>query len=251
VFGHCAKLDTIIVESGNEIFDSRNDCNAVIETKTGGLIAGCMNTIIPYSIISIEDYAFKRCGNLKSVDIPNSMRSIGIGAFYGCHDITHIVVSDSVTKIGEWSFYYCEGLTEITIGRGVKTIGKEAFDGCNSLKNIKCRIIYPDLVSLGANVFYYLDTYNCVLHVPKGTKNLYSKLNQWRDFRIIIDDLEVPMELGDVNSDEKVNVSDVTSLVNMILGTTTMNQASADVNSDGRVNVSDITALINLILGIH
>ena len=55
---------------------------------------------------------------------------------------------------------------------------------------------------------------------------------------------------GDVNGDGRVNVSDVTALINMILGMTTMDEARADVNGDGRVNVSDVTALINIILGI-
>ena len=56
--------------------------------------------------------------------------------------------------------------------------------------------------------------------------------------------------VGDVNNDGKVNVSDVTKLINMILGVVPMSQTRADVNADGKVNVSDITALINIILGI-
>ena len=56
---------------------------------------------------------------------------------------------------------------------------------------------------------------------------------------------------GDVNRDGRVNVSDVSALINMILGLTTMDQEAADVNGDGRVNVSDVSALINIILGIH
>ena len=55
--------------------------------------------------------------------------------------------------------------------------------------------------------------------------------------------------VGDVNGDGRVNVSDVSALINMILGTQTMNTTTADVNSDSRVNVSDVSALINLILG--
>ncbi len=57
--------------------------------------------------------------------------------------------------------------------------------------------------------------------------------------------------LGDVNGDGTVNVTDITTLVNMILGTVTKDETLADVDGDGRVNVSDVTALINLILGIH
>ena len=55
---------------------------------------------------------------------------------------------------------------------------------------------------------------------------------------------------GDVNGDGKVNVSDVTALVNMILGVSAMDSSRADVNGDGKVNVSDVTALINIILGV-
>ncbi len=55
---------------------------------------------------------------------------------------------------------------------------------------------------------------------------------------------------GDVNGDGRVNVSDVSALINMILGLESMNQESADVNSDGRINVSDVSSLINIILGI-
>jgi predicted lipoprotein with Yx(FWY)xxD motif len=54
---------------------------------------------------------------------------------------------------------------------------------------------------------------------------------------------------GDVNGDGKVNVSDVTALINMILGIVSTDKSAADVNGDGVVNVSDVTALINIILG--
>ena len=55
---------------------------------------------------------------------------------------------------------------------------------------------------------------------------------------------------GDVNGDGKVNVTDVTTLVNMILGVTTMDESRADIDGNGKVNVSDVTALINIILSI-
>ena len=55
---------------------------------------------------------------------------------------------------------------------------------------------------------------------------------------------------GDVNGDGRVNVSDVTALINMILGLTPMDATRGDVNGDGRVNVSDVSELINIIMGI-
>ena len=53
---------------------------------------------------------------------------------------------------------------------------------------------------------------------------------------------------GDVNGDGRVNVSDVSALINMILSITPMDKTLGDVNGDGMVNVSDVTALINIIL---
>ena len=68
---------------------------------------------------------------------------------------------------------------------------------------------------------------------------------------LALDGVTPSNEAGDVNGDGRVNVSDVTALINMILGMTAMDQEAADVNGDGRVNVSDVTALINIILGIN
>lgn len=53
LFTGCERLSAIIVNENNPIYDSRNHCNAIIETAANALIAGCMNTIIPDSITSI------------------------------------------------------------------------------------------------------------------------------------------------------------------------------------------------------
>ncbi|MGM9868693.1 MAG: SUMF1/EgtB/PvdO family nonheme iron enzyme [Sodaliphilus sp.] len=54
--------------------------------------------------------------------------------------------------------------------------------------------------------------------------------------------------VGDVNADGAVNVSDVTALVNQIIGSGSYSAQACDVNADGDVNVSDVTALVNLII---
>lgn len=56
------------------------------------------------------------------------------------------------------------------------------------------------------------------------------------------------VKFGDVNGDGNVDVSDVTALINMILGTTPTNLEVADINADGILDVTDVTALINAIL---
>ena len=57
-FYECKGLTSIKVENGNSVYDSRDNCNAIIETATNTLIAGCQNTIIPNSVTSIGGYAF-------------------------------------------------------------------------------------------------------------------------------------------------------------------------------------------------
>lgn len=56
------------------------------------------------------------------------------------------------------------------------------------------------------------------------------------------------VKFGDVNGDGNVDVSDVTALINMILGATPADLEVADINADGILDVTDVTALINAIL---
>lgn len=53
---------------------------------------------------------------------------------------------------------------------------------------------------------------------------------------------------GDVNADGTVDVSDVTSLINKVLGLASYDDAVCDINTDGDIDVSDVTALVNLVL---
>ena len=88
------------------------------------------------------------------------------------------------------------------------------------------------------------------LHVLPQYFETYQTADQWNEFTNIAGDLVEPTTTGDVNGDGKVNVSDVTELVNMILGVIPKDESTADVNGDGKINVTDVTALINIILGV-
>ena len=114
-FSGCSGLTSIKVDNGNSKYDSRNDCNAIIETASNILIAGCKNTVIPNSVTSIGGYAFSGSSGLTSITIPNSVTNIGGGAFYQCTGLTSITIPNSVTSIGGKAFYGCSGLEKMVI----------------------------------------------------------------------------------------------------------------------------------------
>lgn len=113
-FYGCSGLKSIKVKDGNPKYDSRNYCNAIIETESNTLILGCENTVIPNSVKWIGDCAFGDCSKLTSITIPNSVTGIGEKAFYGCSGLTSIAIPESVTSIGRWAFYGCSNLRSIT-----------------------------------------------------------------------------------------------------------------------------------------
>ena len=135
-FVECYSLSSIVVESGNATYDSRGNCNAIIETATNTLIVGCQNTIIPNSITSIGDYAFGECFSLTSITIPNSVTSIGEWAFSACESLASVTIGNGVTSIGAAAFSSCSSLTSIAIPNSVTSIGSEAFCGCSSLTSV-------------------------------------------------------------------------------------------------------------------
>ena len=83
-FYACSELKSIVIDKENTFYDSRDNCNAIIETATNTLKKGCTNTIIPESVTSIGDDSFYNCRELISISIPNSITSIGESAFASC-----------------------------------------------------------------------------------------------------------------------------------------------------------------------
>ena len=105
----CPSLSTIIVEEGNRYYDSRNNCNAIIETSTNTLIEGSQNTIIPNTVARIGNGAFSGHTHLTAIHIPNSVTQIMGNAFGNCTGLTCITVPSSVTSLsGGWEQTICD-----------------------------------------------------------------------------------------------------------------------------------------------
>ena len=161
-FAICSGLTSITVDPNNTVYDSREDCNAIIETSTNKLFRGCENTVIPSSVTSIGEYAFQGCAGLTSFTILSSVTSIEVGAFGGCSALTSIAIPNSVANIGDYAFCDCTDLTDVTIN-------------------------WTDLtgVNVSSKAFYGLTPASINLHVPYGTTTTYQTAPVWQDFNIV------------------------------------------------------------------
>ncbi len=137
-FNSCPKLTTITVDTENTKYDSRDNCNAIIETTSNTLVLGCKDTFIPNTVTSIGDAAFWKCAGLTSIAIPASVTSIGASAFKECPDLTSVTFAtgSQLTSIGVLAFYDCKSLASIEIPASVTSIGIGVFNYCENLTTI-------------------------------------------------------------------------------------------------------------------
>ena len=216
----CPSLETITVEQGNKVYDSRDNCNAIIETATNTLIIGCKNTVIPSGVTKIGKYAFENCENLLNMTIPEGVTSIEYDAFSGCRSLMSVTISSSVTNIREHAFDYCYELTNVTNYSSTP------------------QSIYPSTFS----------NYG-TLHVLPGCKEAYSKANYWKNFTIV-EDAVIEREPGDLNGDGEIDITDIVAVISYILDEAPegFDADAADVNKDGNIDIADIVSIIDLIL---
>ena len=168
-FENCSALEHISVCKDNPKYDSRNSCNAIIETETDRLVLGCSNTVFPPDIKSIGDGAFAWCDILREIHIPASVNAIGSDSFYGCCSIEQItvdadnkiydsrkgcnaiietstdkllfackntVIPDGIKEISADAFESCEDLTEIAMPESITKIPAQTFCQCSNLRKV-------------------------------------------------------------------------------------------------------------------
>ena len=182
---------TIKVDPENPVYDSRNDCNAIIETKTNTLINGCCGTIIPNSVTKIAESAFQFCSKIYYYfKIPDSVREIGRNAF-DCCNLHSLRIPNSISRI-ETEVFNASTLSTIYIPNSVTYIDSFAFCNCYNLTDV--HIVINDLnnVTFGDNDDCFDDikgddNRQRRLWVPKGTKSLYDEHPAFEIFDIIIE----------------------------------------------------------------
>ena len=181
-FRYC-NFSGMTVDPANPVFDSRDNCNAVIVTGTNELLIGCVNTIIPNTVTAIGDDAF--CGlALTSIDIPDSVISIGAGAYAFCFSATgDLTIPNSVETIGAGAFTQCTGLDgTLTIGESVKFIGDYAFRQCGGFtRAVSLATVPPELGNEPGWNCVVFQQFGCqTLTVPYGCAAAYQN-SAWYD----------------------------------------------------------------------
>lgn len=142
-FAGCGYVESIKVSETNNYYDSRNNCNALIETGSNTLVRGCKMTTIPKGIKSIGDYAFHCVYDLKTIVIPDGVESIGNHSFNSCFDLEHIELPESVLEIGDEAFFRCYSLKSMIIKNTDTLICKSAFSDSRVLINGKPLYDWP------------------------------------------------------------------------------------------------------------
>ena len=209
----CGGLESIIVADGNTVYDSRENCNAVIVTSSNVLFRGCRNTVIPNTVESIGLNAFSSC-TIESIAIPASITYIDNTSFYACENLSEITVStdntvydsrnncnaiietstnilvagskttiipSTVTAIDNnaFSYRFRWGSYNITIPESVVSIGNNAYIGGYGIESITVLAEVPP--TLGNDAFYNVSN-DIPVNVPCGTRNEYLAADGWSEF---------------------------------------------------------------------
>lgn len=162
-FAYCSGLETIEVDEKNQYYDSRNNCNALIQTSSNTLLVGCKNSVIPDGVTSIAEGAFRGCTELTNIVIPEGVNTIGASAFRGCTGLTSVSLPSTITSIGNYAF--------------------SAFDEVYNLTTVTVGMTSP--VAIASEVFP--NRANSILYVPKGSRSAYKAANYWKDFKLIVE----------------------------------------------------------------
>lgn len=240
-FSSCSSLTTIKVANDNPCYDSRNNCNAIIETATNTLLTGSKNTLIPQTVKSIGDKAFELLYNLESIVIPSSVESIGTNAFYGCKDLKNVKILGNVNSLGTHAFthYLKEALNVLEFYGNINCSGEDVFaesinygyqprginnmiigEHVDSIKSTKIKptnavyCLNPVPPVIDQNTFV---NYNVTLHVPASSLAAYFTAPYWENFSNIVGDVVAVQSINLSQTDLEISLREHKSLTATVI----------------------------------
>lgn len=256
VFANCKNLNSITVESGNQFYDSRDNCNAIIESNTNKLLIGCRNTIIPNTVTAIGEGAFSECGPLNNPNFvfPESLSIFDNSSFYSTYP-TSICFLGEIDRIGTRAFHNYEfagSLIHLAFYGNINNpIATNAFwhgwhYTSEGQRNIGKIIIGPNVdiikgmnVKPGADIYTYNPnppeaddktflSYNSTLHVPASALASYFTAPYWSNFENIVGDAIEPIAVNIDQDTLEMVVSD--DHIPLSASITPANAAPNDIN---------------------
>lgn len=150
-FVGCSMIESMAVASENHFYDSRDNCNAIIEKSGDKLIAGCYNTVIPNSVKEIGECAFDSQWQLTSITIPNSVTKIG-GSAFANSGIQSLDIPNSVISIDDHAFSYCSSLKNIVFSNTLASIPNNVCQSCSQLTSVT---LPNSVITIGSEAFYH------------------------------------------------------------------------------------------------
>ncbi len=167
MFAGCPNLKSIVVEEGNKKYDSRENCNAIVETATNTLVCGTENSTIPSTITAIGSSAFAETG-LKNFVIPEGVTSIQYGAFENCQNLKSVTLPQSLKKL-EYRVFAKSGLTSVVIPEGITRLPDGTFTECQNLETVT---LPTTLEAIENNAFS--NSGLTLIFIPKGVTSISS-----------------------------------------------------------------------------
>lgn len=169
-FHGCERLTSITVDAENKVYDSRENCNAIIETASNRLVFGCKGSVIPNTVTSIGDSAFELC-TIESLRIPESVETLGRDAFCGCSNLK-TSISQGIKTINTYCFISCHGLERVDIPSSVDFIGRCAFTDCRNLHTVT---FASDKIKVASDAFSNCAKLTTIV-VPRGSKYKFRRM---------------------------------------------------------------------------
>ena len=277
---HCSSLKQLSVQSGSKLqrleATTLLDCpklttvslgtnaQSIGERALAGTAIEQLDLSASKKLTTIDDWAFVQMP-LQSVVLPTSVTSVGDGAFLYDRGLTQVNLGGKVTelsdfllagtslsngldlngieRIGDYALYNVSTMSVVELPATMTWLGSYAMAGMTGMTSLTCNAI--EVPALGTDVWAGVNQKSIPLTVPAESKELYQVASQWRNFLY-----ELAWLRGDVNNDGEVNIADVNTLIDIILGGKfdDMTMLRADVNEDGEIGIADINEVQDIIL---